>query len=218
MIGRLFLTTICTTPLACGAIVLKIPPEPLFVIRDGEPPLMIDIDGNGSVDVQFTGAGFLGSSVRTERANRVVVQPATPPNLGGLPFPLADNTMIGPSSLPPGVALISTDVRDGFSAPDETGNFADLVLCLNTGCSGLFYTPFETRRSFLGVEFEADGGIHYGYFDITMNPRSTGGIINGWAYESEPGVAITTTFVPEPGSSAMLALSGLLIVRRRRET
>ncbi|MFT6240906.1 MAG: hypothetical protein ACJAQT_002999 [Akkermansiaceae bacterium] len=204
-----------------GAVVIFTPPEPILFYREEDAPTgevitPLDIDQNGSTDFQLGGVISFGSLIRPERSNKLLVAPATPPNLGGSLFPLQDNTMIGLTESPIGLIFISTDLTDGFVAPEDEGFFLTLVGCFApTGCSGPFYTALgdDPLRAFIGFEFEIEGEVHYGYLDI----GSSGAILNGWAYESEPGKAITTSFVPEP-SFAMMAFLGMtsLLLRRRR--
>lgn len=125
--------------------------------------------------------------------------------------------MIGGDSTPSGLVFLSTDPVDGFVSPEETtGIAANLFLCLSTGCTGDFLgEPGFTMRALLGVEFEAEDGIHFGYFDIETSVFRDS-VILGFAYETEPNTPILATFVPEP-SSASLALGALGFVCFRRK-
>jgi len=206
-----------------GAIVIFTPPEPIPFYREEDAPTgevitPVDIDQNGSTDFQLAGVINFGDLIRPERSNKLLVRPATPPDLGGSLFPLQDNTMIGLTESPIGLAFISTDLTDGFVAPEEEGMFLTLIGCLApTGCGGPFYVDVrgDPQRSFIGFEFEIEGKDHYGYFDISRFPGASGVLLNGWAYESEPGMAITTTFIPEP-TSLLLVIFGLPVLLRRR--
>jgi hypothetical protein len=126
--------------------------------------------------------------------------------------------MVGLTESPMGLVFISTDLTDGFVAPEDEGFFLNIISCsAPTGCRGPFYTDVrdDPQRSFLGFEFEIEGAQHYGYFDISSFPGSFGAALNGWAYESEPGRAITTAFIPEP-STGLLSVLGLVAIMRRR--
>lgn len=223
----LVLTLFTAISLSCldGAIVTFASPEPIWFYREedalaGEVVTPLDIDQNGSTDFQLGAIISNAALIRPERSNKLLVRPATPPDLGGSLFPLQDNTMIGLTESPMGLIFISTDLTDGFIAPEDEGFFVSLVSCFApVGCGGPFYIPVtgELQRLFLGFEFEIENEEHYGYFDISAFPG--GGVaLNGWAYESEPGKAITTSFVPEP-SLAMMAFLGMtsLLLRRRRK-
>lgn len=93
-----------------------------------------------------------------------------------------------------------------------------MALCVSIGCEGLFYNEnLGGIRALLAVEFEAADGVHYGNFDIEFGRFSAGGLIHGWAYETNSGIGIETSLVPEPSS---IILSGLEIIclafRRKR--
>lgn len=220
----LVLTLYTAVSLSCldGAIVTFASPEPILFYREEDAPTgevitPVDIDQDGSTDFQLGGVINFGDLIRPERSNKLLVKPATPPDLGGSLFPLQDNTMIGLTESPMGLAFISTDLTDGFIAPEDEGFFLSLVSCFApVGCGGPFYVPVrgELQRLFLGFEFQIENEEHYGYFDISAFPG--GGVaLNGWAYESEPGKAITTALVPEP-SSMMFSLLGLVPLLRRK--
>jgi len=207
MIRPFLLCAALTAQSALATVIFVIPSDPILTVGsvDGFNP--IDIDGNGTVDFQFGGSDLLGTLFEREGNNRFIGLSEAPPNVGGSGFPLQDNTMIREIA-PNGLTWIGR-------------GSTILASCRSTGCSGLFYSEIAEGvtpvRGLLGVEFEAADGIHYGYIDLKFNSGVTTGFINGWAYESEPGVGLTTTFIPEPGSQALL-LSGLLgfVVRRKR--
>lgn len=198
---------------ASAAVIINVPTEPIPFFNNPR----IDIDGNGTDDFRFGGLPNASSVVITERANRYLGTPAIPPNSGGSPAALLDNTMIGGNSTPSGLVFLSSDSADGFVSPDQnTGLLANLFLCVSTGCSGEFLgEPGFTQRALLGVEFEAEDGIHFGYFDIETSVFRDS-VILGFAYETEPNTPILATFVPEP-SSAMLVLGSLILGLRRKQ-
>lgn len=201
---------------AKATVVWHIPSNPISIIEGESSQTPIDVDENGSVDFQFGGTSISGSAFRTERANRYLALPANPPNLGGNPFPIQDNTVIR-GNAPDGLAWLSTDL-DGFVDPTESsGTFTILVLCVSTGCEGPFYTGLGSAiRGAIGFEFEAEDGLHYGYFDVEFPPSSTGGIIHGWAYEDEPNAPISVVFIPEPSSSILLLTSFFTAILTRK--
>ncbi|WP_205880980.1 hypothetical protein, partial [Limisphaera ngatamarikiensis] len=90
----------------------------------------IDINGDRVVDFTFE-AGVTGLSLRTERANRVVIRSSPPPDLGGPVARLEEGAQIGPS-LEPSLAWVSSDLRDGYVSPGEW-KFAAIAIHLSTG-------------------------------------------------------------------------------------
>ena len=62
------------------------------------------------------------------------------------------------------------------------------------------------RTSYLGFEFQAETGTHYGYLEIT-DQGFNGMIIESVAWESTPGKSILTGAIPEPSSSLLLGIT-----------
>jgi hypothetical protein len=201
-----------------GAVILFQPPEALFTADEiVSSAFAIDIDNNGTDDFQFGGSVIRGSVFRTERANRMVAIPASPPNVGGSAVPILPGVEVG-SILPTGAVWLSSSV-DGFTEPEALdGTFSLLVLCVSTGCEGLFYSP-GGLRAMLGVEFLAEDGLHYGYFDLEYEPGGVNARIWGWAYESEANTTIVTALIPEPSWWLLVVPMTILgITRRSRAT
>lgn len=203
----LIYAALAAQPIA-ATVIFVIPSEPILTVQSEAGFNPIDLDGNGSIDFQFGGSDNAGTAFQREGNNRFIGLPDPPPNVGGSGFPLQDNTVIREIA-PNGLAWIGR-------------GSTILASCRSTGCSGLFFRPIgegqpDFTRGLLGVEFEAEDGIHYGYIDLKFNAGVTTGFINGWAYESEAGKGITATFIPEPGSHAllMLGLIGLASMRKR---
>jgi len=202
-----------------GAVIVHIPAEPILTLPDSSSYTFYDVNADGVNDFAIGGIQVFGTSFATLQENRYLAIPASFPNLGGEPAPLGVNQILGSTAIS-NLAWLNTDPLDGFVSPNEVGNRNTLLTrCLNTGCVGTFYTDFISGQlnAFLGFEFEAADGVHYGYFDLTFNPLSRGGFINGWAYEDEPNTSITTAFlnVPEP-SSFLMIIFGIVFVFLRR--
>jgi hypothetical protein len=118
----------------------------------------------------------------------VVIRESPPPNIGGPVVKLDPEFLIGPELDATGLAWISSDPRGGYVSPDESA-FATIVMCLSTGCAST-WPPGPPQRGFIGLEFELDDGLHYGYFDISVSGSAPGAALYGWAYETRPGVPI----------------------------
>ncbi len=142
----------------------------------------IDVNSDGINDFAIGGTQVAGSSFVTLSGNRYYAFPATFPDLGGSPAPLAEGALIG-AALPSGSAWLG----------------------------------MHPLRAMLGFEFQAQDGVHYGYFDLSFPAFSYGGYVNGWAYETEPNKTIRAQFVPEPSSALLLgwAISIILGVRTK---
>lgn len=201
--------------LSLGAIVTFSPPQPLFMAESVDSTSFpLDIDNNGLDDFRFGGSSQQGSVFRTERANRTLTTFVNPPNATGSTGSIPEGSIIGGMPVA-GLEWMSTS-RDGFTEPGpDSGGFDALVLCLSTGCLGEFFS-LQNNRSFIGVEFEGDDGIHYGFFDVEYGGNAVVGRIHGWAYESEIDAPITTFFIPEPSSTLLIGMTGLFAVNRRK--
>lgn len=79
---------------------------------------------------------------------------------------------------------------------------------------GLFSltSQFPTgQRRYIGVRIQGD---RLGWIEVSRDALSL--TAHAWAYQTQPGVPITAGQVPAPGAAAVLALSSLTCVRRRR--
>ncbi len=76
--------------------------------------------------------------------------------------------------------------------------------------------PFYQNPGYLGFQFEAADGVHFGYIYLE-EVQSLSAIYHGFAYESEPNTPILAGAIPEPSSVLLVFLaSGLLVGRRLR--
>ena len=198
-----------------AAVIVHSLPQPLDV-HTGDDIFFVDyfpfdVDGNGTIDYTFI-ANLAEASLRTERANRLVIRVSPPPNLGGPVASLPADYQIGPSLLHSGIRWTSSDLLGGYVSPDEL-QASGIIQVLFSGSSTQF-----TERSAIGIEFEAEDGIHYGYFDVSpatfLAPRIT---LHGWAWETRPGVPILAGRVPEPSTLVFLIVAGGSLLQRRRK-
>ena len=202
-----------TPSLAQGTIMTTVLPQPVGIWSDLNTLLWpIDLNGDGLED--FTFAASPGSaSLRTERANQVIVRLSPPPNIGGRVARLDDGYAVG-SSLDPQLAWLSSDPVGGYVSPGEWA-FASIAIALSSGESS-DWPGSPGARGFIGIGFELADGWHYGYFDVHMAAEG-GGWLNGWAYNSIPNASIFASPVPEPSTLALLLGAGVLMVWFRRK-
>jgi len=83
------------------------------------------------------------------------------------------------------------------------------MLLLDDGQAGV--GPWAGMTGYMGVQFEADDGMHYGWAYMTVYDEYPGMTVHSWAYESTPGEGIAAGAVPEP-ASVVLALLGAMSV------
>ena len=174
-------------------------------------PFAVDLDGNGTTDLTFEGNNrdirFMHVSLAGENRVWATVYSSLRINAVGLP----DSSFIGPS-------LASDNPQTVWLGEVNTGT---PILMLSGDSAGPIggefgQKPFEQK--YLGVRFQREGALHYGWLAI-----SGGHIFNGqelyihaWAYESEPGKGLIAGQIPEPGSSLLVAAGALLLGTRRR--
>jgi len=157
----------------------------------------LDVDANGSIDFSLTAAGTLSfAGIHPENQNKYLIHPSPPPNIGGPVAALNLNYII--------------DSNSGSGTPEEwfgNNDYGGFILILSTGRTGEFYND----RGFVGLKFDADDGIHYGWIDVEGIQSSPTIQIRGWAYETEPNKAIAAGAIPEPSSISLLLLSGTIV-------
>jgi len=180
-----------------------------------------DINGDSTVDFQFTQAGAFNTS-------NGALNLAEGGAVGGRGFVdtpggfrrLASGYSVGPT-LAGGYAFGARGNRELFLASYNSG-FPQAVL-------GDFWdgTGDTVQTGFIGFRFDNAGTTNYGWADISVNndrnaPAFT---VNEWAYENMGNsimVGATSSgaaAVPEPSSFAMLAMGavGVAAWRRRRK-
>ncbi|HPY30568.1 MAG TPA: PEP-CTERM sorting domain-containing protein [Verrucomicrobiota bacterium] len=201
---------------AQGTITVALP-EPLGIGSDMLNGFYYPIDFNSDGLTDFTFGASPGSvSLRTERANRVVIRLSPPPNIGGPVARLEEGFLVG-SSLDPTCAWLSSDPVGGYVSPGEIA-FATIAMHLSSGTLSE-WPGSPGARGFIGVQLELEDGFHFGYFDVTMAAEA-GGVLHGWAYHSVPNAPIFARPVPEPSTWALLVGGGVLMVwftRKRDE-
>lgn len=196
-----------------AAVIVHELPEPLVVEGPGASAdfFPIDMDGNGSIDFSFVGT-VSDAGIRTERANRSIIRVSPPPNIGGYVESSKTDFDIGPSLLGENVRWSSSDFVEGYVDPDEM----TMSIVIQVFFSGHFTRL--TERSYIGIEFESEAGIHYGYFDVSpsewLAPRV---LLHGWAWETIPGKSIRAGAIPEPSTMTLVVVSALSLMQRRRK-
>ncbi len=170
----------------------------------------LDLDSNGTVDFAFVADIVSFAGIHPENQNKYLIHPSPPPNIGGGVAALDEGFIIDPTS-------------GDFASEDWFGNddWGTLTFILDTGIIGEFYH----NRAFIGLEFEADDGVHYGWIDVEGASRTMENhllkdsslIIHGWAYESTPGVSIVAGAIPEPTAIGLTLITALaaIVIRRR---
>ena len=79
------------------------------------------------------------------------------------------------------------------------------------------YGPID--HMYMGVEFDAADGIHYGWVEMSV-PNSPEAYVHSWAYNTVPGESILTGAVPEPATVLLFGIGGLSawVLRRNQSS
>ena len=174
----------------------------------GAAPTDVDFDVNndGIQDYRFIG-GYFVAGIESYGSNRFLSTLAIAPDLGGSVTAIQIGSIISINT--------SSSPGDWHHSSDNGGaNMFDL----NFGPMSL-----QVSDAYIGVEFAAADGIHYGWIQYVgyshpekgLGRNHPGGFIDSWAWESRPGVPIIAGAVPEPGVSVLFLAGSLWAMTRR---
>ena len=182
-----------------------------------DPPFITDTDfdvnADGVADFRFVG-DYLVTAMQSYGGNRFISVLAVPPDTGGYLVPVLAGSILG--------------VDTSFLAGDWHRYTDNSHPVLGTGY-GLNFgpSPMQFADAYIGVEFAAADGVHYGWIQFTGYSHPVnglpampvpGGVINSWAWETQLGVSIVAGAIPEPGTALLtgLGLFGLAASGRNR--
>jgi hypothetical protein len=198
----LFLALLAVHPCR-GGISVNWLEEPLELGGWWNPPTphSLDIDENGTVDFSFWGDVASSVGMHSEGVNRYLIVPSPPPNIGGPVAALEAGFLIGAQS---------DDGRlDWFG--DNHDYWSGLMQSLSTGTAGEFWGT----RAYIGMEFQMNDGMHYGWFDVEGSSSSPYAEVHGWGYETEAGIPIIAGAVPEPSTIMLFSAGAMAILLSR---
>lgn len=205
--------------------------SPLLPGQTGTVPF--DINADGVFDFQFHSNGFF-AAFDTYGTNRVsafidltefYVHQIVPVSLGAEIGPESAFPYLDPVF--PGFGLLPGAWHSGDEIPSYVAGFN-----LGYATSGFM----QYSNAYIGVEFMAADGIHYGWikytgFSVYQFPvfgpngellgyvngvNEPGGVVNQWAYESTPNTPIFAGALPEPSRTMLLLLGIFSLLHRRR--
>lgn len=177
--------------------------EPLL-LRPGDSdiafiPIEIDFNSDGTNDVTLLPHPS-GINVYTRLPSRILIRSAPPPNIGGrvasvpLNFTLGSDIFLDGHRWWEGGPLASPEDQ---VYGDRTFGLS-IVINLSSQKSIVQLCDFLSQNAVIGVAFSIGPNIHYGYVHLDFRPEHQvwvdggGGYIYGWAYETQPGVALLT--------------------------
>ena len=175
-------------------------------------PFAVDLDANGTIDLTFVGTRRIGGtssmSVSVDGNNRIWATVNSTFNINAVG--LKEGSFVG--------STINADNPRTIWHGEFANDVKPLIMSGNpSGHLGGDFgrKPFDPR--YLGVRFERDGALHFGWLAISGYNEVIGEelFIHAWAYESEPGKGLIAGQIPEPCSSLLL-VSGVLLLCTRR--
>ncbi|MEJ6642100.1 MAG: PEP-CTERM sorting domain-containing protein [Akkermansiaceae bacterium] len=86
---------------------------------------------------------------------------------------------------------------------------------LSSNVQNIGFGEFFGETAYLGFEFQADSGTHYGYA-LLKDYNANGMIVEGVAWETTLNKAILAGAIPEPTTSLLLGVVVVLSVGRRK--
>ena len=179
-------------------------------------PLAVDLDSNGTTDLTFTGT--VGSTINIMQVSLIGR------NEAWIWMQITDGFLIRSranafrSGSQIGPALAPQYPGDGWFNDADLPRQPELTVGeQGRPLGGAFLPDIPFQQKYLGVRFERDGAMHYGWVGISGYAYIGQEIyIHAWAYESEPDTAIIVGQIPEPGAGLLAAISGLLVGLRRK--
>lgn len=167
----------------------------------------VDMNTDSIADITFLANGhFVGA--RAEGDNQYLIWPSGGSNIGGDIEPLLAAFEIGPNS--------GNDLWIDWFGDGE--GFDNLITCLEGSGGYTCVGRFAGQHAYMGVEFDIEGATHYGWIDLLVASGNPYAEIYGWGYETEPGVGILAgaEAVPEPATTVLLTVGGLVLALRRK--
>jgi hypothetical protein len=201
----LFLAELSCFTSQASVVILNAPtPNGLFS-SFGVSIYRFDFDSNGSVDLTFN-AGI-------EIYGFHVTGPATSEIIAGVANGYYGAAVLGPgTTFSPSLLPSQTNVFGARYHSFLTGQEATMSFISSESSGG----TWEGQTGYLGFSFLIGQERHYGWI-YHQHISSIGGYFYQYAYETEPGVGITTP-IPESSSAALLLLgTGVLLSNRNRK-
>lgn len=171
-----------------------------------------DVNADGVSDYRFHTDGSFVAAVISYGTNRYISVLSTGDDQGGNLVPVSVGSVIGSNT-----SSLSGDWHR------QTDNV--IIPSLSTGYSLTSGpTPMQFSDGYIGVEFAAADGIHYGWIQYIgySHPEKgigyplLGGFIDSWAWETQPGVPIVAGAIPEPSTIVLVVISTVSLTQRRR--
>lgn len=195
-VSTLWVVIFCAVPLAKAAIVFRdIEDVPLFL---GSPYRFYHLDFNGdAVEDALFRSSIADFQVLSTATSRIAGLLEPPPDIGSFAGAFHSDELIGL----------------GLNTPwTWNSGLSGLIACTTIGCLGYWGDNID----YVGVQFAIGGETHYGWVEVQVPFIGVnGGWVRSYAYETEPGVAITAGAVPEPATALLLCVGFAASATRR---
>lgn len=190
------------------------PPEGFFGSVDGSTAVKsLDLDNNGTVDVEFLSNSAFGFYVQMPTTTRITWVDG----FGTLPMPAGETI---------GAELGPTLHQEASLYPQdpEWRNFGTTVNLSYYQENPTSWPPEPTilgswgeENAYFALEFQGDTGTHYGWIHIEEF-AGYGGLFSEYAYENTPYTSLIAGAVPEPSSAILLTIGaiGAWTLRKRK--
>lgn len=190
------------------------PPEGFFGSVDGSTAVKsLDLDDNGTVDVEFLSNSAFGFYVQMPTTTRITWVDG----FGTLPMPAGETI---------GAELEPTSHPEASLYPQdpEWMNFGTTVNLSYYQENPTSWPPEATilgswgeEDAYFALEFLGDTGTHYGWIHIEEF-AGIGGWFYEYAYEDTPGTGLIAGAVPEPSSLILFSVGaiGVWTLRKRK--
>ena len=178
---------------AQGTIAYYNPEPDIFYYASGDPPLNLDINGDGSKDLQFR---YNSASIATPLRSGSIISTRE----------FATALQVG------AVVGADTGTNAWFGSGSRVAS-AGSIDPRQPELSGQFYR----LDGYMGFQLVEGGQSYYGWMHVSNYDAPGASLyIKEWAYNTVAGQPITVGQVPEPASISLLGLGCLLLWRGGR--
>ena len=192
---------------------LALPAPASVVVSNLTPPIALYSGDNSltTAPIDFNDDGIVDFRLRADSGgvysfvyipSRVAIRADPPPNIGGGAGALPFNLSLGEQGLPFGYRWYEGGALPGTNFLEYGDKLIGVLGVFTSAIRGDVYR----KNAAIGVEFRIGTNTHYGYvhYDCRAEVEQAngfwvgGGLLRGWAYETEPGHPILTRPLAEP--------------------